>query len=257
MYKSWYHWANDVVRPMGVVRVDNVLVSPSIVTNLISVRKLTRDNNVSIEFDPHGFSIEDLPTRTVMLRCESSGELYPLRQPRNLALSASAETVDLWHQHLGHPGSHSLVQVLRSFDFRCNKSAAHVCHSCQLGKHTRLPFSSSNTVSYFPFQLVHSDVWTSPVYSNSGYKYYLVLLDDFTHYVWTFPIRNKFDVLALLRVFHAYIRTQFGLPCRLTMGGNSTTTPCAASSPSTASLCGSHARTRPRRTGRPSRSSAL
>jgi transposase InsO family protein len=41
------------------------------------------------------------------------------------------------------------------------------------------------------------------VYNNSGDKYYLVLLDDYTHYVWTFPIRNKYDVLPLL---------QFGLP---------------------------------------------
>ena len=104
---------------MGVVRVDNVLVSPSIVKNLISVRKLTRDNNVSIEFDPYGFSINDLPTRTVMLRCESSGELYPYPQPRNLALSTSAKTVDLWHHRLGHPGNNSLIQVLQSFDFQC------------------------------------------------------------------------------------------------------------------------------------------
>jgi len=81
-----------------------------------------------------------------------------------------------------------------------------------MGKHARLPFSHSNTISYFPFQLVHSDVWTSPVYSNYGYKYYLVLLDDFTHYIWTFPVRNKSDVPALLRSFHAYISTQFGLP---------------------------------------------
>lgn len=35
--------------------LNNVLVSPSLVHNLISVHKLTRDNNVSIEFDPHGF----------------------------------------------------------------------------------------------------------------------------------------------------------------------------------------------------------
>lgn len=32
----------------------NVLVSPSLVKNLISFRSLTRDNNVSVEFDPFG-----------------------------------------------------------------------------------------------------------------------------------------------------------------------------------------------------------
>jgi hypothetical protein len=47
--------------------LSNVLISPHLVKNLISVRSFTRDNNVSIEFDPCGFSIKDLPTRKEML----------------------------------------------------------------------------------------------------------------------------------------------------------------------------------------------
>jgi len=84
-----------------------------------------------------------------------------------------------------------------------------VYDSCQLGKHVRLPFSSSSLVSYVPFQIVHADVWTSPVSSFSGFKYYLVLIDDFTHYIWTFPLRAKSDVIDCLIAFHAYVRTQF------------------------------------------------
>ena len=49
------------------------------------------------------------------------------------------------------------------------------------------------------------------MYSFSGYKYYLALLDDFTHYISTFPMRNKSEALPILRDFHAYIGTQFGL----------------------------------------------
>jgi hypothetical protein len=37
------------------LHLNNVLVSPSLVKNLISVCSFTRDNNVSIEFDPFGF----------------------------------------------------------------------------------------------------------------------------------------------------------------------------------------------------------
>ncbi|KAF8651260.1 hypothetical protein HU200_063510 [Digitaria exilis] len=37
------------------------------------------DNCVSIEFDPLGFSIKDLRSKAVLLRSESSGDLYPLR----------------------------------------------------------------------------------------------------------------------------------------------------------------------------------
>jgi hypothetical protein len=53
------------------LHLNNVLVTPSLVTNLIFVKQLTRDNDVSIEFDPTGFSIKDLHTRMVKLRCEA------------------------------------------------------------------------------------------------------------------------------------------------------------------------------------------
>jgi hypothetical protein len=70
--------ATSIPTTSSPLLLHNVLISLSLVTNLIFVRKLTRDNNVSIEFDPHGFSIKDLPTSQVKLRCESSRDLYPL-----------------------------------------------------------------------------------------------------------------------------------------------------------------------------------
>ena len=43
--------------------LSDVHVCPSLIKNLLSVRKLTRDNNVSVEFDPFGFLIKDLRSR--------------------------------------------------------------------------------------------------------------------------------------------------------------------------------------------------
>jgi len=193
------------------LRLNNVLVSPPLVKNLISIHTLTRDNNVSVEFDPFGFSIKDLPTHTVLLRCNNHGELYPLAPSPPEALVTTAPTIELWHQRLGHPRCRTLQQTLCHLEFVPSKLSP-VYDSCQLGKHVRLPFSSSNLVSYVPFQIVYADVWTSPVSSFSGFKYYLVLIDDFTHYIWTFPLRAKSDVFDCLIAFHAYVRTQFQLP---------------------------------------------
>lgn len=66
-------------------------------------------------------------------------------------------------------------------------------------------------IHIFPFNC-YSDVWTSPIVSHSGYKYYLAVLDDYTHYLWTFPLRQKSEVLPTLRTFLAYVSTQFRLP---------------------------------------------
>jgi hypothetical protein len=65
-----------------------------------------------------------------------------------------------------------------------------------------------------PFELVHCHVWTSPVTSISGYRYYLVMLDAFTHYCWMFPLVHKFDVHTHITHFCNFVQTQFDLPIR-------------------------------------------
>ena len=44
------------------LRLNNVLDSPQIIKNLISVRQFTTDNNCSVEFDPAGCSVKALPS---------------------------------------------------------------------------------------------------------------------------------------------------------------------------------------------------
>jgi hypothetical protein len=71
-------------------------------------------------------------------------------------------------------------------------------------------FSSSSHVAH-AFDLIHCEVWTSPVLNISGYKYYMVIIDDFFHYSWTFPLRAKSDIFPTLLHFFAWVSTQFGL----------------------------------------------
>jgi hypothetical protein len=141
--------------------LNNVLVSPSLIKDLISVRQFTTDNNCSVEFDPFGCSVKDLPTRREIIRCDSSGPLYPLRLPAS-ALHASSSS--LWHQRLGHPGHATLSHLAQSSAISCNKSSStSICHACQLGRHVRLPFHASSSRATHNFQLIHCDLWTSPV----------------------------------------------------------------------------------------------
>src|SRR6185312_4480952 len=115
-----------------------------------------------------------------------------------------------WHRRLGHPGRDILAQLSRSTDVPCIRAPAeHLCHACQLGRHVRLLFSSSSHAAH-AFDLIHCDLWTSPVLSMSGYKYYLVIVDDFSHYSWTFPLRAKSETFPTLHFF-AWVSTQFGL----------------------------------------------
>jgi hypothetical protein len=177
---------SSFIMPRRSLVLSNVLVAPGIIKNLISVRRFTTDNNCSIEFDPFGLSVKDLQTRSVIARCNSSGDLYPFfvaPVTTTTALTATAATSTLWHRRLGHLGSDALSKLISSKVISCNKCTTEpLCHACQLGRHIRLPFSVSTSRASKPFDLIHCDLWTSPIISVSGYKYYLAILDDCTHY---------------------------------------------------------------------------
>ncbi|XP_074299935.1 uncharacterized protein LOC141631120 [Silene latifolia] len=66
--------------PFSALRLQNVLHVPHIVKNLVSVRRFTTNNSVSVEFDPLGFSVKDLKTGKPLLICNSKGDLYPLHK---------------------------------------------------------------------------------------------------------------------------------------------------------------------------------
>ena len=204
------HSFSTIRRPLVL---SNVLVSPNIIKNLISVRRFTTDNNCSIEFDPFGLSVKDLQTRSVIARCNSTGDLYPFfpaPSSTTAALTTATSSTSLWHRRLGHLGHAALSQLISSNVISCNKhNTDHVCHACQLGRHVRLPFSVSNSRAIHPFDLIHCDLWTSLVVSVSGYKYYLVILDDCTHYTWTFSLRLKSETFGVISNFFSYVRTQF------------------------------------------------
>lgn len=246
--------AADTIIPTSSqpLNLHNVLVSPSLVKNLVSVHQLTRDNNISIEFDPSGFSIKDLNTKVETIRCKSTGDLYPLPQAQSFTTSM-ATSVELWHLRLGHPDSRTLSQVLSSFEFSCNKSVDHSCQSCRLGKHVRLPFTSSEPKSFFPFQLIHSDVWTSPVLSNSGINIMLCFWMMSRTMFGRSPLELSLTSYPSSVPFTHTYRLSFVFPwspCKLTMAVSTTLLLSVLSSPLMASPCVSPAPIRPSKMAR-------
>jgi hypothetical protein len=200
----------------GPFYLNNILLAPDIVQSLLSVRRFTTDNWF-MKFDSFGLSVKDLTTRNVIVRLNSTGPLYMMRLPESVPPSSgivAALTVvapATWHRRLGHPGPDALSSLSRSSFINCTSNKHDLCHACQLGKHIRLPFSSSSNRVAKAFDLIHLDLWTSLIVSVSGSMYYLVILDDFTHYLWTFPLKLKFDTFTILSNFFAYVATQFGI----------------------------------------------
>lgn len=192
--------------PFRSLILKNVLHAPNLIKNLISVRRLCIDNFISLDFDPFGFTVKAFPTGTPLMRCNSTGDLYPITESMLRQLKTpstfAAISQDLWHHRLGHPGVHVLSSLRNKNYIQCNRNKQSlVCQSCVFGKHIKLPFYDSISSTISPFDIIHSDLWTSPLLSSSGHRYYVLFLDDYSNFLWTFPLSTKSQVYSVFSKF--------------------------------------------------------
>nr|GEX17440.1 ribonuclease H-like domain-containing protein [Tanacetum cinerariifolium] len=99
--------------PTKSLHLNNVLITPHIVKNLIYVRQFVCNSNCTIEFDAFGFFVKDFLTRRVLLRCDGMGDLYPVTTPSPIR-HAFLVSQHMWYQCLGYPGGEVLRRLVSS-----------------------------------------------------------------------------------------------------------------------------------------------
>ncbi|CAI7828971.1 unnamed protein product [Closterium sp. NIES-54] len=128
----------------------------------------------------------------------------------------------LWHHRLGHPslprlcGMHSrlLVSGLPRSLPPLPPSPAPPCLPCGKGRQCTAPHSSSFPPTTAPLQTLHLDVWGPARVRGQGHeRYFLLVVDDYSHYTTVFPLRNKGEVLDVLipwiHAVHLQLRERF------------------------------------------------
>nr|GEX02300.1 ribonuclease H-like domain-containing protein [Tanacetum cinerariifolium] len=99
----------------------------------------TRDINCTIEIDAFGISVKDYLTRHILLRCDSSGDLYPVTKPSTSPTAFLSTSASTWHQRLGHPGlfmsqkKYALQLLECAHMVTCNPSRTPVDTESKLG----------------------------------------------------------------------------------------------------------------------------
>ena len=190
-----------------------VLYVPDCPFNLISINKLTRDLNCLITYSDNSITLQDRSTgRTIGIGREFQG-LFHLSLPSSSTSCTSTDTHLLIHSRLGHPN----IFKFRVMVPRISSLSPIECESCQLGKHTRVPFPKRlDQWTKFPFKLVYTDVWSpSRTESTLGFRYFVTFIDDYSHCTWLFLMKTRAKLSSIFQKFHVEVRTQFNTSIRI------------------------------------------
>lgn len=156
--------------------------------NLLSVNKLTCDNNCVVAFDDNGYVIKDLKINHKLHHGSRFNGLYPLHSSPPISSTAHGfstinNTSSIWHQWLGNPTSSTLPLIKKSIPFLNSILKIMLCNICNVTKNHHLPFSKSTSCTSSPLQQIHIDVGEpSSIVSSSGFKYYVSFIDDWSRF---------------------------------------------------------------------------
>jgi hypothetical protein len=147
----------------------------------------------------------------------ASNNLYPIITEAQLACfqTRHEDLSYLWHcryGHLNHKGLQTLNQKQIVRDLPKIIDSKHVCEDCLVGKQHRdsIP-KSSNWKSTKRLELVHSDI-CGPITpaSNSGNKYILTFIDDFSRKTWVYFLKNKSSAFEYFKKFKCLVEKETG-----------------------------------------------
>jgi hypothetical protein len=137
----------------------------------------------------------------------SAGRLYVLdiaiAWPVCLAACAR-EDAWRWHAHFGHINFEALRKMGREGLVRglpILSQVDQVCEACLAGKHRRTPFPhQAMRLAMKPLELVHGDICSpiSPI-TPSGNRYFLLLVDDYSRYMWVVLLPTKDGTAAAIK----------------------------------------------------------
>ncbi|GAA5864492.1 hypothetical protein JCM1840_000519 [Sporobolomyces johnsonii] len=206
------------------IRLTSVYHVPDASHDLLSIPKLA-DDGYTVIMRNDGGKITDTMTDEqyeaidgVSLRRQ--GPYWKIggeRDAHAFATSAAASTLLDLHLALGHAGRSRLVELVQK-DLVAGLPGAVVldeeiaCDACATAKSTRQPFRSATKArrSDTPLELVHMDL-AGPFQASIGdrYRYYLVIVDDATRFVWVTFLRAKHEAPAAIRRFRAYAEKRY------------------------------------------------
>ncbi|MBW0520811.1 hypothetical protein O181_060526 [Austropuccinia psidii MF-1] len=164
-----------------------VLFAPKGPVNLISVSQLV-NHGIKPHYKNDNFLIKQ--GNSIIATFTQDGNLYSNQNQSCVNLVEIKEGRD-WHTLMGHPNDkyleHSLTQLGITECFTSSKD----CEICLKSKIQRTTHKGSLPQTSLPFFKLHSDTLEISPPTKRGYRYILVLIDDYTRFNHIYLIHSK------------------------------------------------------------------
>lgn len=197
--------------------ITDVLYSPKIGGNLLSVSKLAH-KGFTLKFNKSGCEL--IQNNKQIAALDECNNLYKLRQPDVICaakvLDKHGGCLHYWHRVFGHRDPKAIKEMIKGgliegaelIECSCQGD----CEVCLKAKLTRLPFPHKATNhSKAVLELVHTDV-CGPMQtaSNTGKRYVLTLIDDFSKFTVISLLSHKSEVEARIKDYIGLVNNKFG-----------------------------------------------
>jgi len=192
---------------------------PNLALNLISVGQLC-EQGLNVYFSTSGVQVQDPQTKHIIGTGRRVGRLFELQSlhlPKDHISTATVNSlIHQWHLRLGHASASKIQPLISRGLLGSTKFESFDCLHCKLGKQPALSFNRSVSISDSPFDLIHSDIWgPSPVSSINGFRYFVLLIDDFSRFTWIYFLKNRSELPQIYISFARMVKTQFSCAIKI------------------------------------------
>jgi hypothetical protein len=200
--------------------------------NLLSISQLCK-MGYNCLFTDVGVTVFRRSDDSIEFKGVLEGQLYLVDFNENTAelntcLIAKTNMGWLWHRRLAHVGMKNLHKLLKG-EHILGLTNVHfekdgVCSACQVGKQVGAHHPHKNILTTErPLELLHMDLFSPIAYiSIGGSKYYLVIVDDYSHFTWVFFLQEKSQTQETLKGFLRWTQNEFRLRIKNIRSDNGT-----------------------------------
>ncbi|KAK8935961.1 hypothetical protein KSP39_PZI012924 [Platanthera zijinensis] len=208
----------SVITPEGVQKlIAEVQFVPTLSQNLLSVGQLLR-RGFKVLFEENACSIYHPTSNALICTAQlNSSNIFTLelkpQKKMTLTCSQDDKSLQLWHNRLGHTNLTTIHQMYHQQLVeglpKLTKTQVK-CDSCARSKTHRLPFpKTAQRRATQPLELLHIDLWgPSRVPTLGGKRYYLLIVDDFSRFMWLKHLEEKSESFQHFISFQKQIEKQ-------------------------------------------------